>query len=248
MMPKANAALLVDVTLLAVSILERQGVAYTIHHGCLLGATRLHGLLPWDIDTDLFLVGGTGEGFQTRVAVALADHGLALEERWPGRYYVVRPALFFAGRVVPLFPLIEVDLLQESLNAGGETVYDQHASHRRWDAGELLPLRRHAFYGSWLSGPHVAEPVIERLYGGAGSMEAIRPFAPASLPATVDAFWRRARPFDGEMDWPAISERGRRLRRTIVWCCLRGAPWYLLNGLYCIVVQTLRRRAGGHIE
>jgi len=224
-----------------------EGVSYTIHHGCPPGSVRLQGLLPWDIDADLFVV-GKGPGFRAKVAAALDQSGLVVEERWADRYFVIRPALSLFGRVLPLFPLVEVDLLQESRNDLGQTLYDQHASHRRWDAGEPLPLRRYKFYESWLAGPYDPEPVLERLYQGAGSVSAISRFRRARLPSETEKFWKDARPFEGEPDWPAISHRAARLRRVILWRRLLCAPWYLLNGLYCLLVQALRRRAGGHIE
>ncbi|MBS0547642.1 MAG: LicD family protein [Proteobacteria bacterium] len=246
-MPIGNAGLLVDMLLLTVSIFEQYGVSYTVHHGALLGALRLQGLLPWDIDADLFLAGETEATFHDKVATALADHGLSLERRGPG-YFIIRPRLSIAGLALPLFPMVEVDLLRETRTASGEAVYDQHAAHRRWDAGELLPLRRYPFYGSYLMGPHAAEPVMERLYQGAGSERSLKPFRRPGLPPSTDEFWRSKRPRDGRMDWPAVSRRGQEFRRSILWRCLTCAPWYLANSLYCLMVQTFRRYAGGHIE
>ena len=248
MMPSANAALLAEALLVVASIFEAAGVVYTVHHGCLLGTTRLRGLLPWDIDADLFLVGETGDSFKAKVGGPLSEFGFALEERAASRYFVVRPAISFFGYVVPLFPIVEVDLLQESTDPLGRIVYDQHASHRRWDAGELLAIGRYAFYGTWLAGPRDPEPVLARLYREAGSPKALGRFRPACLPVNVDHFWQQVRPYRGEPDWPRIWQRAEQFRRRLLGRCLISAPWYILNGLYSILVQSIRRKAGGHIE
>lgn len=248
MMPSANAAHLVETLLIVSSVFESVGITFTIHHGCLLGVTRLRGLLPWDIDADLFLVGETGGSFKAKVAEPLAELGFTLEERVAGRYFVVRPAVSVFGYVVPLFPIVEVDLLQESTDPLGQIVYDQRAPHRRWDAGELLPIRRYAFYSTWLPGPRDPEPVLVRLYREAGSPEALGRFRAAHLPVAEEHFWRHARPYRGEPDRSRIWQRGREFRRCILVRCLASAPWYVLNGLYSIVVQSIRRKAGGHIE
>lgn len=177
MMPQRNAALLVDTAFLVASIFEREGVSCTIHHGCLLGATRLRGLLPWDIDIDLFILADKGRTPDLdRLGQICAKHGLHIEMIEERQYFTIRPALRIAGKVVQLFPMIEVDLLKPSLNAQCEAVYDQSTAHRRWDAGELEPLKRYPFYGSWLLGPSDPEPVLFRLYQAASSEVALQRF------------------------------------------------------------------------
>ena len=225
-MPTGNAGLLVDVLLLAVSIFEQYGVSYTIHHGALLGALRLQGLLPWDIDADLFLTGETEATFHDKVATALADHGLSLERRGPG-YFIIRPRLSIAGLALPLFPMVEVDLLRETRTALGEAVYDQHAAHRRWDAGELLPLRRYPFYGSYLMGPRAAEPVLERLYQGAGSEPAMRPFRRPGLPPRTENFWRREGRAKAGWTGPPYPAAGRRFDARSY-----GVAWSAAHGIW----------------
>jgi hypothetical protein len=249
MMPKSNAALLVECAFVVASIFERAGVSYTIHHGSLLGATRLQGLLPWDIDFDLFVLTDKGRTFDVdRLSSVCSEYGLHIDEIDRGRYFIIRPALTIGGRLVKLFPVIEVDILKASQNARGEAVYDQSTTHRKWDGGELEPLRRYPFHGSWLPGPNNPEPVLVRLYQDAGSKSAMQSFDRARLPRSTDLFWSSARPLEGEMDWDRIAVRAKEIRKTIVWRCLYCSPWYLLNSIYCITIQTLRRKAGGHIE
>jgi hypothetical protein len=166
MMPTSNAALLVECAFVVASIFERAGVSYTIHHGSLLGATRLQGLLPWDIDFDLFVLTDKGRTFDfDRLSSVCSEHGLHIDEIDRGRYFIIRPALTIGGRLVKLFPVIEVDILKPSQNERGEAIYDQSATHRKWDGGELEPLRRYPFHGSWLPGPNNPEPVLVRLSG-----------------------------------------------------------------------------------
>lgn len=245
MLPVSNATLQFETTLLAVSILERCGVIYTMHHGNLLGLTRLQGFAPWDIDSDLFFFNAAGTTFKDRVVETLKDHGLLLQERIAGGYFVIRPAVFMTGMTIPLFPFVESSFLYEDRNSRGEAVFNQYDPLRKWDAGELLPLRRYPFYSTWLNGPNNPEPVIERLYHGAGSPSAMARFERPTVHQSSEEFWRRSRPIAGELDWPAISQRGKQLHRTIVWRCLRCAPWYLLNSAYSILVEKVRRLAGG---
>jgi hypothetical protein len=249
MMPKNNAALLVDVAFVVASIFEREGVSYTIHHGSLLGATRLKGLLPWDIDFDLFVLTDKGRRFDVeRLSRACSEHGLQMDEIERGQYFTIRPALRMGRKLVRLFPVIEVDILKSSQNERGEAVYDQSTAHRKWEGGELEPLKRYPYHGSWLLGPNNPEPVLVRLYQNASSAAAMQSFDRASLPCATDLFWSHARPLGGETDWARVSERAKNIRKMIVWRCVYCAPWYLLNSLYCITIQTLRRKAGGHIE
>src|SRR5574338_114422 len=91
MMPRANAGLLLDTLLTAVSVLERAKVAYTAHQGTLLGAAHLGGLLPWDIDADVAICGENAESVAAKLTRPLAEHGLALIFSPEHYYYTIRP-------------------------------------------------------------------------------------------------------------------------------------------------------------
>jgi hypothetical protein len=250
MMPRANAALMIDTLLTAVSVIEQAGVEYTAHQGTLLGAARLGGLLPWDIDVDIAIRGENADSAARKLAAPLAKHGLAFLFSPEHYYYTIRPLAEVAipgigRRMIALVPFVEVILLTATDDpATGETWHDRHSPHRMFGPGELLPLVRYPFHGSYVMGPANADPVLARLYGDVGGGGALAHFRPAVLDDATAKFWRDARPLSGDPDVSAIFERARRSRSQ--WAAhARAAPWYVANGCYNSITETARRFAGG---
>ena len=113
-----------------------------------------------------------------------------------------------------------------------------------WDAfmrhSEAFPLRRYPFHGSYVTGPAQPEPVLQRLYGEAASTHAMSRFHTPSMSRAHHAFWRRARPLDGEASFRAISDRFRTRAHAPPWHVLTF-PWWWLNGAYNVGVRGVRR-------
>lgn len=241
---------MVETLLTAVSVLEGQQVAYTVHQGSLLGAARLGGLLPWDIDGDIAIVGESAESAAAKLEQPLAAHGLAFVFSPEAYYYTIRPLLHvrapgLAPRPVLGFPLVEVILITSTEDAEtGLVWHDRHSPHRTFAPGELLPLARYPWHGSHVLGPANAERVLERLYGADGGAAALERFAPPAIDAETAAFWQRARPPCGEVRYADIAARAAARRddwRRLLSC----APWYLANGVYNAMTESARRLAGG---
>ena len=229
---------MVDTVLIALSVIEREGVAYTVHQGSLLGATRLEGLLPWDIDGDIALIGENADTAAARLQEPLAQHGLAFIFDRKNYYYTIRPLAF-------RIPMVEVILMTETTDPlTGEIWHDRHSPARMFGLGELLPLTRYGFHGSQVMGPANAEPVLKRLYGAGAARETLQRFNRPALPEETAAFWSRARPMAGEPDYSAIAARATLAMRS--WRRIgAAAPWYYANGLYNKIVERSRELAGG---
>lgn len=236
MMPTALSTLMIDTLLTTLSVLERANIAYTVHQGSLLGAAHLEGLLPWDIDGDLAILDEDADSVRNKVSAPLAAHGLALEFCAEHYYYTVRAR--------PLFPIVEIILATTTTDDTGERWIDRHSPHRMFRSSELYPLRRYPFHGSYVMGPRDPLPVLERLYGDAGSASALSRFEAATLDGETQAFWRCARPLTGALDHDAIAARARRKVAPLV-ARARAAPWYAANGLYNQFTESARRFAGG---
>jgi len=243
MMPLHNADLLVDTLPTAVSVIERQGFAYTAHQGTLLGAARLGGLLSWDVDADIGLLEPNAEKVRIGLEGALLEYRLALIFSPNAYYYTIRPFAQAFGKRVLLFPIIEVILVSSTVDPHtGEIGYDRHSPRRMFGARELLPLRRYAWHTSFISGPAQPEPVIGRLYGESGGPRAFLGHEPPRLSEEVGHFWQHARPLVGPVDLETVRARavagGKWIR------LLRCAPWYAANGAYSEALERVRRAAG----
>lgn len=204
MMPRWYATPFVDSLLFVASALEHCGIRYIAHRGTLLGALRLRGLLPWDDDADLFVVGEDAQSLALKLGAALREHGFAFR-------FLERPYYFWAHpRTIwqrPFAGLTELGLLTESRDAAGHVVYDAHEPRRRITAEQLLPEIDLPFYGTYLRAPHDSEGSLARYYGELASPVALARFERPPIARECEAFWRRARPLGGELDWPAISQR-----------------------------------------
>lgn len=241
MMPSWFATPFVDSLLFVLSALEHRGFAYVAHKGLLLGAVRLGGVLPWDDDSEVFLVDASAEDVAARVGPVLADHGFALRFQRRGYYFNAYPRIFLP---FPLAGLTELGLLTRSVDAQG-VHFDAHEPHRHLRQNELFPIRRIPFHGSYVLGPSAADLAAERMYGELASPATMSRFRRPEIAPSVASFWREARPLEGPMDWLRISERFRRRMRspsfhlTQVPCSV----WYLANRAYWVAMDGLRSLA-----
>jgi LicD family len=245
MMPRVNADLMVDLILTTASVLEQHGVAYTAHQGSLLGAARLSGLLPWDIDADLAVMGENAETLAQKVQRPLHEHGIAMVFSKAHYYYTFRPMLCLgAAKHVLAVPLVEVILATATRDeTSGDVWHDRHSPHRAFAPGELFPLQCYPWHGSYLMGPQDAEHVLGRLYGHAGGPRAFEGFHRAEVSEETELFWRQARPMNGVRDSAAILQRAQVRRHD--WARVsRSIPWYLANGVYNAFTETVRRSLG----
>lgn len=246
MMPSWFASDAVDSLLFVISALEQHGFRPVAHKGLLLGALRLRGLLPWDDDTDVFLLDTSPHEMDARVAPVCRAHGFTLRFRRQHGYFFAFPTTLLpfahAG-------LTELGLLTRTETTDG-TQFDAHEPRRRLHAHELLPLGRVPFYGSWVPGPAQPEVAMARMYGSLAAPEVMRRFRAPAVSPEVEAFWRSARPMDGPPDWPRISARfaARARRPGFQSRQLLGAAWHLLNRGHWLTTDALRALAGGDRE
>jgi hypothetical protein len=233
MMPGYVASNLADNLLFLLALLDRLGIEYVAHYGTLLGAARLGGLAPWDEDADVYIVDLDFEALQARIGAALAAHGFEAFLTESRDALIVRQVPWVAGQGhigVSLWPGTLDDRVDPR-----EMEWDAYMRH-----SEYSPPRRYPFYGSYVTGPAQPDPVLDRLYGLAGSIEVMERFrAPQVSPAQV-TFWSRARPIDGDADWDAISARFVARARGVPWHAATF-PWWWFNGAYNIGVRTLRK-------
>lgn len=244
MMPSWFATPVVDSLLFVLSALEHHGVQYVAHKGLLLGAVRLGGLLPWDDDSDAFLVETSPDRVEKELGPVCESHGFVLRFRKREGYFFAYPrtAIPFA-----LSGLTELGLLTRTV-VGGTTHFDAHERRRHLLEGELFPLRRIPFYGSYLLGPARAETALDRMYGPLASSDVMHRFAAPRIASPVAEFWRTARPLDGTLDWPRISARFRERSRNPAFhlAQIPCGAWHVANRAHWIATDLLRRLGGGH--
>lgn len=204
MMPRWYATPFVDSLLFVASALERCGVRYIAQRGTLLGAVRLHGVLPWDDDADLFVIDENAASLEAKLGPTLRAHGFAFTFREREYYFWAHPQTIWRR---PFAGLTEIGLLTASRAASGAVVFDAHAPHRMLTAERLLPLTAAPFYSSYLWAPRDSEGVLQRYYGELAAPAALARFERPAIDSACEAFWRRARPLGGSLDWPAISAR-----------------------------------------
>lgn len=242
-MPSWFATPVVESLLFVLSALEHHGLPYIAHKGLLLGALRLGGLLPWDDDSDVFLVDASAEDVEKRLGPECRAHGFVLRFRTREHYFFAFPKTILP---FPLSGLTELGLLTRTVD-GGVTHFDAHYPPRHLREDELFPLRRIPFYGSYVLGPARAELALDRLYGESASDAVMSRFhAPRIAPSVAD-FWREARPLDGPLDWPRISERFvERLRSPRFHLSqIPASAWHLVNRSHWVATDMLRGLAGG---
>lgn len=204
MMPRWYATPFVDSLLFVASALEHCGVRYVVLRGTLLGALRLQGVLPWDDDSDLFVVGENAESLEAKLGATLREHGFAFKFLAREYYFGAYPNTIWQ---LPFAGLTEIGLFTESRDASGAVLYDVHEPRRRITAEQLLPPTTLPFYATHLPAPRDAQGALHRYYGELASAEALATFERPPIEHECEEFWRRARPLGGSLDWPAISAR-----------------------------------------
>ena len=233
-MTRFAASGLVDTVLFLLTVLERQSIRYVFHYGSLLGVERLGGLLPWDDDSDIYLLDETTESVAAKIKPILEEHGIAMVYD-PRDFFWVKqwPWLADSGH-------IGLSILLPSPERDDELEQGDH--EQRMTLAELFPLRRYTLYGSPVWGPHDCESVLRRIYGESGSRQVLGAFRAAPLLKETEEFWRRARSSQENLDWPAISARLKSRKRS-PWISWLGMPWWWLNGAYLILVRAVSARA-----
>jgi hypothetical protein len=230
LMPGYVATNFVECLLFTLSALDRAGIRSFGHWGTLLGAHRLGGVCPWDEDADVFLLDETRESVEGKVGSVLRENGLDLI--WTGRHFWVRQRPWWAGQ-----GLVSLELFPAC--AAGP--WPDGPAWDPWVPDEyLLPLARYPFHGSWIAGPADAEAVLARLYGAAAAPAAMSGFSRPRLVGDTEAFWAKARPMDGALDWAAISRRMAD-RSASRWAHVSTFPWWWFNGGYNVGIKQLRR-------
>jgi hypothetical protein len=243
MMPSWFATPVVESLLFVLSALEHEGFTCTAHRGLLLGALRLGGLLPWDDDSDVFLVDADPAGVEQRIGPLLEEHGFRLRFREHEHYYFVFPRTLFP---VPLSGLTEVGFFTRTEDRNG-VQFDVHDPRRRLSKDELFPLQRLPFHGSYVMGPAQAGVAMERMYGDLASPAAMNRFRAPQIAREAQDFWGAARPIDGPLDWPRISRRFMERRRSPsfhIWQ-LPCSAWHMVNRGHWVATDMLRAMAGG---
>ncbi len=232
MMPSHAATPFADALLFTVSLFDELQIRYVAHYGTLLGAVRLGGVAPWDEDADLYILEGDLEGLERRLEPELARHGFETRMRRRGDALYVRRRPWLAGQ-----GHIGISRLPEAYPDGIPP------DNPEWDAylslNELHPLRKIPFYSSYLAGPALPEPVIDRLYGKDGSPEVMSRFKAPRVSTRCHRFWAEARPIAGSTDWSRVSRHFALRARS--WSHTLSFPWWWFNGAYNIGIQRLRR-------
>ncbi len=243
MMPSWFATPVVDSLLFVLSALEHHGLTYVAHKGLLLGALRLGGVLPWDDDSDAFLVDADAGDVERRFGPVCRAHGFALWLRRREGYFFAFPRTVFP---FALSGLTELGLLTRTVDGEG-THFDAHEPRRHLREGELFPLRRIPFYGSYVLGPARADVAVDRMYGALASPAVMSRFQAPHIARPVADFWREARPLDGTLDWPRISRRFQERSRSPGFHLAQvpSAAWHVVNRGHWIATDVLRSLAGG---
>ena len=218
----------VETLFYTLSTLEHCNVKYVAHFGILLGAARLGGMLPWDEDADIFVIGETPESLLAKIGSEITQLGLSLTWRANG-YYLVRQKPWIAAQghvALEFLPPVIADASPRTIESWESTMTFQ----------ELLPRAKVPFHGSWVWAPGRYESVLTRIYADSGSPATMARFrAPALAPESVE-FWAHARA--DELKWDAIV--GRATARP-GWHHLTTMPWWWFNGAYNIAIGRLRR-------
>jgi hypothetical protein len=229
-MPSGVATNFVENLLFLLSALEFHGIRYTAHYGTLLGACRLGGVLPWDEDADIYIIGEHIDDAERKLRATLEAHGFELI-RDPRGFFWVRQHPWWAGQGHIGLSLLSLAVPGQGTPLGG-------FEDQRMSPGEALPLARLPFYSTWIWGPAEPERLIHRLYGETGSESTMTRFrAPRVAPETL-GFWQRAR--EQSLDWDAVCARMRERRKHRPWSHVITFPWWWFNGAYNIGIQRLR--------
>ena len=243
MMPSWFATPFVESLLFVLSAAEHHGIRCIAHKGLLLGALRLEGVLPWDDDSDVFLVDESREDVEAELRGTLERHGFRLRFVERDYYFWAYPRIWLG---LPLGGLTELGLLTRTGTAT-QAVYDDHEPGRRLTAAEILPLRRYPFHGSYLMGPNQAEVAVDRMYGPLATAEAFARFRRPRLAPGTEEFWHQTRPIDGDVDWERISSRFMERKRSVAFQAtqLPCSAWWIANRAYWLGMDGLRTVAGG---
>jgi hypothetical protein len=213
MMPRWYATPFVESLLFVASALDHCGVRYVAHKGTLLGALRLQGVLPWDDDADLFVIGENAESLEAKLGSTLREHGFAFTFLTKQYYFWAHPKTIWQR---PFAGLTEIGLMTESRESStGARVFDAHEPQRRIAAEQLLPPIALPLYGTYLPAPRDSEAAVQRYYGDIASVAALASFERPILDPECEAFWRRARPLGGTLDWASISARFRERAHSV---------------------------------
>jgi len=231
MMPRVAATHFTDLLLFVCSVLEYVGIEHVINYGSLLGAARLGSPLPWDEDHDLYVVDVDLASVRRRIEPIVTAHGYRLVPDRRG-FLWIRHRLWAAGS-----GHLALDVLPLVADPADLPVWEGGAPHLV--QGELRPLRRLPFYGSFVWAPAATEALLVRLYGTSGSVETMSAFAAPPIAPETAAFWARVRT-PAQLDWPAISSRFRSCSRLAP---LRAVPWWWFNGGYIVILNRLKKFA-----
>jgi len=137
--------------------LDKNNIDYIIDAGTLLGSIRHGGLIPWDDDIDIMIIGKNIDEIDLMLHKILKGESNIIIKR-SSRNNLIK--LFLNGNYN-----VWVDVFPSILNASGDKYYLLPPWEKNWiSKNELYPIKKYKFGPLLLSGPNDSKSYLNRKF------------------------------------------------------------------------------------